>query len=142
MMKTFIACLALLATVFALVAVAPAFAEEGAMIALNKTVIGCVDPTILLDPNTATQLAEQHAAAVAAAADDNDWTNLKKPEFHRCRYFRGPDTSKYGPFTYWSKNLPAPSVLAGKKVIDLYPMMGDTPYWIIIEGRSASPLKS
>ena len=122
----------LLAAVIALAAIVPAVAEGG-MITLNKTVIGCVDPTVLLDPGTATQLAKQHAAAVAAAADNDDWTNLKKPEFHRCHYFRGPDTSKYGPFKYWSNNLPAPSVLAGKKVIDLYPMMGDTPYWAIIE---------
>jgi hypothetical protein len=122
-MRTLIAMLMLAAAM-----ASPAAAAE---ITLNKTVIGCLDPAVLLNRALAIQLAEQHQAAVAKADDDD--TDFKNPEFHRCSYFRGPDTSKYGPFRYWTKNLPTPSVLAGKKVVDLYKMLGDEPYWVVME---------
>lgn len=119
----------LIAALMLAAAISPVAAAE---ITLNKTVIGCLDPAVLLDPAAATQLAEQHQMAAIAAANNDD-TDFMKPEFHRCRYFSGPDTSRFGPFRYWSSNLPPPSVLAGKNVIDL----GGTrlaPYWVILRG--------
>jgi hypothetical protein len=114
------------AAAVAATAIVPAVAGE---ITLERTTIGCVDPAVLLDPATATRLADEHQAALSEAVE-GDWTKLKQPEFHRCHYFSGRE-EKFGPHRYWTSNLPPPSVLAGKKAIDV--TGGVTPYWIITE---------